>query len=412
MLGVQAGILRGPLTHDFEGTLARLPAIGITSLELQWYGGNFGRSPRQVRAACDAAGVHVTSALIRAGAVLVGWSRHLDAAGELGLRYLAVVNLSEDEVQSIDDWREWADRFTQAGAVARKAGLWLALHNEPAFMTPMDGRVPYDEFIARTDQACVALSMDAANMVRGGADPVAYLRTHGARYRLGHLKDVTPGGAVGGRFGDGRVRWRTLLPHLSEEASRHQFVEHPLSASDPLADLDAISRRLLTAGTPRRSRAADGTSAELRADAGKEGGRVGPRPRRPPVHAGKWPLRGEADRLQRLAPAGLRIGDVDDDPAARVVVQTPSHQPPRTSLIRRGKRAEMIERVTVPAQDEALCGVMTHPGELGRACREPLEHDAAVHAAGTRVEHVHAGQVRGPRDARLVHAAVDGRREV
>lgn len=238
-IGVQAGILRPLLSSDFEATLARVAALGYDALELQWYSGNFGRSPRDLRRAADAAGLVVPSALIRAGAILVGWERHLAAAREIGVEYLAVVNLSEDEVQSLDDWREWADRFNEAGAVARRAGLWLALHNEPAFMTPVDGRVPYDEFVARTDPAGVALSMDAANMVRGGADPLRYLRTHGPRYRLGHLKDVTADNTVGGTFGEGRVPMTEVIAALSTRAA-HQFIEHPLRTGHEFDDLRRI----------------------------------------------------------------------------------------------------------------------------------------------------------------------------
>ena len=244
-LGVQAGIVREALAADFDGTLARLARLGLTTLELQWYGGNFGRSPREVRRACDAAGIQVASGLVRAGAVLVGWSRHLAALHELGASHVVVVNLTEDEAQSIDDWREWADRFSTAGAEARQAGIWLGLHNEPHFVTPMAGRVPYDEFIERSDPASVALSMDAANMLRGGGDPVAYLRRHAARYRSGHLKDVTASGAVGGRFGEGHLPLRAVLDAIPPQARAHQFLEHPLGDA-PFDELARIAKLLVT----------------------------------------------------------------------------------------------------------------------------------------------------------------------
>jgi sugar phosphate isomerase/epimerase len=243
-LGVQAGIVRDALARDFDGTLGRLAQLGLKTLELQWYGGNFGRSPREIRRACDNAGIQVTSALVRAGAVLVGWARHLAALHELGASHVLVVNLTEDEAHSIDDWREWADRFSTAGAEARRAGIWLGLHNEPHFVTPIGGRVPYDEFIDRSDPASVALSMDAANMLRGGGDPVAYLRRHASRYRSGHLKDVTPAGIVGGRFGDGRLPLQAVLDATPKHARAHQFLEHPLGDA-PFDELARISKLLV-----------------------------------------------------------------------------------------------------------------------------------------------------------------------
>ena len=107
-------------------------------------------------------------------------------------------------------------------------------------MTPIAGRVPYDEFIERSDPASVALSMDAANMLRGGGDPVAYLRRHAARYRSGHLKDVTASGAVGGRFGDGRLPLRGVLDAIPAQARALQFLEHPLGDA-PFDELARIA---------------------------------------------------------------------------------------------------------------------------------------------------------------------------
>jgi sugar phosphate isomerase/epimerase len=105
--------------------------------------------------------------------------------------------------------------------------------------------VPYDEFIARSDPATVALAMDAANMIRGGGDPVAYLRRHPARYRLGHLKDLTAARVVGGRFGDGLVPMQAVLEATPDQARPHQFIEHPLGEA-PFDELARIRTRLAT----------------------------------------------------------------------------------------------------------------------------------------------------------------------
>ena len=82
---------------------------------------------------------------------------------------------------SLDKWREWADRFNTAGAAARRAGIWLAFHNEPDHMKPIDGTVPYDVFVERTDPSVVRLQLDVGNMVMGGGDPMRYL----SQYRDG-----------------------------------------------------------------------------------------------------------------------------------------------------------------------------------------------------------------------------------
>jgi sugar phosphate isomerase/epimerase len=248
-IGVQAGSLRAALTRDFAGTLEQIAAIGFREIELQWYGGNFGRTPEQLRTALDRAGLRATSALIHTGAMLVGWDRHLAAAKTIGIEHLAVVNITEDERQSLADCHEWADRFNRAGEIARKQNMWVALHNEPQFMQFVDnpgtivpsggeGRTFYDEFIARTDPALVTLELDVGNMTRAGYDPVIYLRKHPSRYRLFHLKDVPPQGQDGDRpLGKGRVDFQRILSAVPDRDAAHFFVEH---AVDPAAPIDTM----------------------------------------------------------------------------------------------------------------------------------------------------------------------------
>lgn len=248
-VGVQAGSLRAALTRDFAGTLEQIAAIGFREIELQWYGGNFGRTPEQLRAAFDRAGLRATSALIHTGAMLVGWERHLAAAKIIGIEHLAVVNITDDERQSLADCHEWADRFNRAGEIARKQGMWVALHNEPQFMVPAsgpdgatsesrEGGTFYDEFIARTDPALVTLGLDVGNMTRAGYDPVTFLRKHPSRYRLFHLKDVPPQGQDGDRpLGKGRVDFQRILAAVPDRDAAHFFVEH---AVDPAAPIDTM----------------------------------------------------------------------------------------------------------------------------------------------------------------------------
>src|SRR5205807_9725459 len=132
--------------RDPERTLAGVRAIGYTDVELLWSFANFGRTPAQVAATLAQEGLRAPSAHMSAEVLMVGWERSLDVAKQLGHQYLIVPSFSPDASRTLDDWREWADRFNAAGAVARRAGIWLAFHNEAEHMKPIDGTVPYDVF--------------------------------------------------------------------------------------------------------------------------------------------------------------------------------------------------------------------------------------------------------------------------
>src|SRR6266550_3308277 len=195
--------VRDAMGRDPDGTLAAVRAMGYTDVELLWSFGNFGRTTVQVRAALDHEGLRAPSAHVSPTVVLVGWERSLAIAHRLGHEYLIVPSFTPDTARSLDDWREWADRFNAAGAAARRAGIWLAFHNE------------------------------AGNMIMGGGDPFAYLERYRDRYWSFHLKDVVKDHSRDTELGTGTVDFRRLLANIPDIDNKpcyveEEGVEHPL----------------------------------------------------------------------------------------------------------------------------------------------------------------------------------------
>jgi sugar phosphate isomerase/epimerase len=233
-IGLETYSVRGAMRHDPERTLAAVRAMGYTDVELLWSFGNFGRTPAQVRATLDREGLRAPSAHCSPTILFVGWDRSLEMAHTLGHEYLIVPSFTPDTARSLDDWREWADRFNVAGAAARRAGIWLAFHNEPDHVTPIDGMVPYDVFVTRTDPSVVRLQLDVGNMAMGGGDPLAYLQRYRERYWSFHLKDVLPDRSGDTELGAGTVDLRKLLAAIPDLDHKPCYVEQE-DAKDPLA---------------------------------------------------------------------------------------------------------------------------------------------------------------------------------
>ncbi len=233
-IGLELYSVRDAMRRDPERTLAAVRAMGYDDVELLWSLGNFGRTVAQVRAALDREGLRAPSAHVSPAILFVGWERSLDIAHRLGHEYLIVPNFTPDSARSLDDWREWADRFNAAGAVARRAGIWLAFHNEPDHVTPIDGTVPYDLFVARTDPTVVRHQLDVGNMVMGGGDPFTYLQRYRDRYWSFHVKDVLPDRSRDTELGTGVVDFRKLLAGIPDLDRKHCYVEQE-EAPDPLA---------------------------------------------------------------------------------------------------------------------------------------------------------------------------------
>ena len=233
-IGLETYSVRGAMRQDPERTLAAVRAMGYTDVELLWSFGNFGRTAAQVRATLDREGLRAPSAHCSPTILFVGWDRSLEMAHTLGHEYLIVPSFTPDTARSLDDWREWADRFNVAGAAARRAGIWLAFHNEPDHVTPIDGMVPYDVFVTRTDPSVVRLQLDVGNMAMGGGDPLAYLQRYRERYWSFHLKDVLPDRSSDTELGAGTVDFRKLLAAIPDLDRKPCYVEQE-EAKDPLA---------------------------------------------------------------------------------------------------------------------------------------------------------------------------------
>jgi len=192
------------------------------------------QDPEQVRAALDREGLRAPSAHVSPTILFVGWDRSLAIAHRLGHEYLIVPSFTADTARSLDDWREWADRFNTAGAAARRAGIWLAFHNEPDHMTPIDGKVPYDVFLERTDPSVVRHQLDVGNMAMGGGDPLVYLQRYRDRYWSFHLKDVVADRSSDTELGTGTLDFRRLLAAVPDIGRKPCYVEQE-GAADSVA---------------------------------------------------------------------------------------------------------------------------------------------------------------------------------
>lgn len=233
-IGLELYTVRDAMKADPERTLAAVRAIGYKDVELLWSFGNFGRTTQQVRASLDKEGLRAPSAHMASETILSGWDKSLDTAKQLGHEYLIIPSLTIDPKHALDDWRKWADRFNTAGATARRVGIWLAFHNEPDHMKPIDGVVPYDLFLERTDPKVVRLQLDFGNMAMGGGDPARYLQKYRARYWSFHVKDVVADHSKDTELGKGVLDIRKLLGMIPEIRGKPVYIEQE-GPADPMA---------------------------------------------------------------------------------------------------------------------------------------------------------------------------------
>ena len=234
-IGLELYAVRHEMAKDPERTLAAIRAIGYTEVELLWSFGNFGRTPAQVAATLKNEGLRAPSCHMSAETIFVGWERSLETAKLLGHEYLIVPDFDDWTKQTLDDWLQWADRFNAAGAVARRAGIWLAFHNEPYHQKPIDGKVPFDVFIGRLDPTVTRLQLDVGNLLMGGGDPMQYLEKYPHRFWSFHLKDTVPDRSSDTRLGMGIFDFKRFLAAVPALNSKPCYVEDESPADEMVA---------------------------------------------------------------------------------------------------------------------------------------------------------------------------------
>jgi sugar phosphate isomerase/epimerase len=108
-------------------------------------------------------------------------------AGEIGMKYLLCPYIGSQP--SIEDFKKFAAKFNEAGAICKKHGLRFGYHNHAYSFKEIDGQLPQDVMMNETDPSLVDFEMDMYWVVDAGADPVAWLEKYKNRFKLCHVKD-------------------------------------------------------------------------------------------------------------------------------------------------------------------------------------------------------------------------------
>ena len=237
-LGVGLFTIPTMVEKDFAGTMKVLASIGyeeietfgpypwsdqvaqdrwrLTSQSLAFKGsGYFGLTPAAVRRVLDDHGLTSPSMHTDLDSLRTRLEPMGEAARALGQRYVVLPSIPASERQSLDGYRRMADAFNQIGAQAAKLGMRFKYHNHGYGLKPVDGIVPFELLVDRTDPAVVDLQMDLYWVTAGGADPIAYLERYKGRYKSLHVKDMAKPVRFAGDGGDSS-QWIALFPFIAD----------------------------------------------------------------------------------------------------------------------------------------------------------------------------------------------------
>lgn len=253
-VGMQLYTVRVDLEKDFDGTLAKVAAIGYKEVE---FAGYFGHTPQQVRAALKAHGLASPAAHVDYPTVSAAdkWAKALDDAAMIGQKFLVNPWVDESIRNQPDAWKRIADAYNTAAAAAKKHGIQFCYHNHNFEFYPRQdagGKTPMDILLESCDPKLVKIELDLCWISAAGKDPLEYFHRYPGRFPLVHLKglrkvpasspDPTPIAQVLPDLTDvghdDVVDWKRIFAKAKEAGIRHYFVEHDVP-KDAFASLKA-----------------------------------------------------------------------------------------------------------------------------------------------------------------------------
>ena len=273
-IGLQLYTLGPDAQKDLDGTLKAVAAIGYRDIELA---GLYGRTPQQMRASLDAAGLKCSSAHIQAkgGGADPNFgdiAQLSDALRVLGAKTailpspnipdrFAARGASEDAgtylrrvlgSMTADDWKANADFLNDKAAKLKSAGIKVGYHNHNVEFAPLGGTNGIEVMLKNTDPATVTFEMDVGWVAAAGHDPLEMLSHHKGRFTMMHVKDIKASTKPNfnlmqdpTEIGSGMLDWKKLLPAAYAEGVTRFFVEQEPPFERPRIDAVKIDHDYL-----------------------------------------------------------------------------------------------------------------------------------------------------------------------
>ncbi len=250
-VGLQLYTVRDQMEHDFEGTIAKVAAVGYKEVE---FAGLFNHSPKEVRAILDKNGLTAVSCHVDYEVVEKQWPETIEAAKIMGQTYIVCPGIPGAQTKQPDGYKRVAELFNKAGETSGKSGIMFAYHNHSWEFQPvavLDGKRPFDFLLDSTDPKFCNIEMDIGWLCVAGQDPVSYFNRYPGRFPLVHVKDmsklpkITAGTNVAklphqeieiADVGSGLIDWKKIFASADKAGIQHYFVEHD-SPKDDIASI-------------------------------------------------------------------------------------------------------------------------------------------------------------------------------
>lgn len=206
-IGLQLYSLRDLVKEEgIQAVLEVASKMGYTNLETASYdnGKIYGLAPAEFKKMCNDLGMKCTSAHLgqaftkeKEAEVMKWWDQAIEAHNELGVKYMVQPWMPVNDETTLDDLKMYCDYFNTVGYKTAAASIAFGYHNHNFEFRKIEDKLIYDFLLDNVSPNHVFFEMDVYWVMKGGADPVDYLKSRPTQFKAIHIKDEKEIGASG-----------------------------------------------------------------------------------------------------------------------------------------------------------------------------------------------------------------------
>lgn len=186
-VALQLWSVREEMKRDFAATVGEVARMGYAGVELAGYGN---LDAKGAKAALDAAGLRVAGMHVAYPAVSTDPWTVVNDALLLGCRHVACSWWPPGQYLSRQACERIGEMLDPIGETLRGFGIRFGFHNHDSEFKIFEGRPAFDWILGAAQPRNLFAELDVYWVQHAGYSPAKFIRDHGARVALIHLKDA------------------------------------------------------------------------------------------------------------------------------------------------------------------------------------------------------------------------------
>lgn len=239
-VGLQLYTVRNQMTENPRLTLEKIAKFGYTQIETASYddGKAYGYNAKELKTLLGDLGLELISGHIPLQNFQNSFDKVLDFMAEAGQKYAVMPYLFEEQRQSIDQYKSYAETLNECGEKAKQRDMVVCYHNHDFEFQLLQEQLPMDILLNETDPSLVKMELDLYWVVKAGLDPISFFEQNKGRTPLWHVKDMA--NTEKGEFaevGTGTIDFKSIFDQKELSGMEHYFIEQDQS-DDPLKSVE------------------------------------------------------------------------------------------------------------------------------------------------------------------------------